>query len=32
MSEELKNLNKALSMIKIAGERYPAEYAKRVGK
>ncbi len=30
--EELKNLNKALSMIKIAGERYPAEYAKRVGK
>ncbi|MCP8970125.1 aldo/keto reductase [Ectobacillus ponti] len=29
---ELKNLNDALSKIEIVGERYPAEYAGRVGK
>lgn len=31
-SEELQNLNDALIKIEISGERYPAEYAKRVGK
>ncbi len=31
-TEELTNLNQALSKIKILGDRYPAEYAKRVGK
>lgn len=30
--DELKDLNDALTQIKIAGDRYPAEYAKRVGK
>ena len=30
--QELKDLNKALARIKIAGDRYPAEFAKRVGK
>ena len=30
--DELDNLNDALARIKVAGERYPAEYAKRVGK
>ena len=29
---ELRDLNDALSKIVISGERYPAEYAKRVGK
>lgn len=29
---ELTDLNEALSKIEIAGERYPAEYANRVGK
>jgi aryl-alcohol dehydrogenase-like predicted oxidoreductase len=29
---ELENLNIALSKIEIAGDRYPAEYANRVGK
>lgn len=29
---ELRNLNDTLSKIEIAGDRYPAEYAKRVGK
>jgi aryl-alcohol dehydrogenase-like predicted oxidoreductase len=29
---ELKDLNNALAKIEIAGDRYPAEYAKRVGK
>lgn len=29
---ELTDLNTALSKIEIAGERYPAEYANRVGK
>jgi len=29
---ELHDLNDALSKIEIAGERYPAEYANRVGK
>lgn len=29
---ELKDLNDALSKIEISGDRYPAEYAKRVGK
>jgi aryl-alcohol dehydrogenase-like predicted oxidoreductase len=31
-AEELVDLNDALSRIEIAGDRYPAEYAKRVGK
>ncbi|WCK54828.1 aldo/keto reductase [Aneurinibacillus sp. Ricciae_BoGa-3] len=30
--EELSNLNDALSKIEISGDRYPAEYANRVGK
>jgi len=30
--EELHDLNDALSQIEILGERYPAEYANRVGK
>ncbi|NHM29925.1 aldo/keto reductase [Neobacillus terrae] len=30
--EELKDLNDALSNIDVSGERYPAEYANRVGK
>jgi aryl-alcohol dehydrogenase-like predicted oxidoreductase len=30
--EELNDLNDALSKIEISGERYPAEYANRVGK
>lgn len=30
--EELHDLNNALSKIEISGERYPAEYANRVGK
>jgi aryl-alcohol dehydrogenase-like predicted oxidoreductase len=30
--EELNDLNDALSEIEILGERYPVEYAKRVGK
>jgi aryl-alcohol dehydrogenase-like predicted oxidoreductase len=30
--EELSDLNDALSRIEISGDRYPAEYAKRVGK
>ncbi|WP_299092299.1 aldo/keto reductase [uncultured Metabacillus sp.] len=30
--EELHELNDALSKIEISGERYPAEYASRVGK
>jgi aryl-alcohol dehydrogenase-like predicted oxidoreductase len=30
--EELDDLNDALSKIEISGERYPAEYANRVGK
>jgi aryl-alcohol dehydrogenase-like predicted oxidoreductase len=30
--EELDDLNDALSKIKISGDRYPAEYANRVGK
>jgi aryl-alcohol dehydrogenase-like predicted oxidoreductase len=30
--EELSDLNDALSRIEISGERYPAEYANRVGK
>jgi aryl-alcohol dehydrogenase-like predicted oxidoreductase len=30
--EELNELNDALSKIEISGDRYPAEYAKRVGK
>jgi len=29
---ELKELNDALSRITVSGDRYPAEYAKRVGK
>ena len=29
---ELNDLNDALSKIEISGDRYPAEYAKRVGK
>jgi aryl-alcohol dehydrogenase-like predicted oxidoreductase len=29
---ELRDLNEALSKIKISGDRYPAEYAKRTGK
>jgi aryl-alcohol dehydrogenase-like predicted oxidoreductase len=31
-SAELSDLNEALSKIEISGERYPAEYANRVGK
>jgi aryl-alcohol dehydrogenase-like predicted oxidoreductase len=31
-SEELRDLNNALSKIGISGDRYPAEYANRVGK
>jgi len=31
-AEELRDLNDALSKIEISGDRYPAEYAKRVGK
>lgn len=31
-SEELRNLDDALAKIEILGERYPAEYANRVGK
>lgn len=31
-SEELRNLDDALAKIKISGDRYPAEYASRVGK
>jgi aryl-alcohol dehydrogenase-like predicted oxidoreductase len=30
--EELHDLNDALSKVEISGERYPAEYANRVGK
>ncbi|MEF2093227.1 aldo/keto reductase [Bacillus sp. CFBP9009] len=30
--KELNDLNKALSKIEISGDRYPAEYANRVGK
>jgi aryl-alcohol dehydrogenase-like predicted oxidoreductase len=30
--EELRDLNDALSKIEISGDRYPAEYANRVGK
>ncbi|MBA9029012.1 aryl-alcohol dehydrogenase-like predicted oxidoreductase [Peribacillus huizhouensis] len=30
--KELNDLNDALSKIEISGDRYPAEYAKRVGK
>ncbi|WNB90913.1 aldo/keto reductase [Bacillus sp. NEB1478] len=30
--DELSDLNDALSKIEIAGDRYPAEYANRVGK
>jgi hypothetical protein len=29
---ELRGLNAALDKIRIAGDRYPAELAKRVGK
>lgn len=29
---ELRDLNQALAKIEISGDRYPAEYAKRVGK
>ncbi|MFA5906920.1 MAG: aldo/keto reductase [Desulfobacula sp.] len=29
---ELRDLNDALSRIEISGDRYPAEYAKSVGK
>jgi aryl-alcohol dehydrogenase-like predicted oxidoreductase len=28
---ELQDLNAALAKIEISGDRYPAEYAKRVG-
>jgi len=31
-TKELTNINNALSKIEIAGERYPAEFANRVGK
>ncbi|RPK14742.1 aldo/keto reductase [Priestia endophytica] len=31
-TKELNNLNDALAKIEISGERYPAEYANRVGK
>lgn len=31
-TKELADLNNALSTIEIAGERYPAEFANRVGK
>jgi aryl-alcohol dehydrogenase-like predicted oxidoreductase len=31
-TEELDDLNDALSKIEVSGERYPAEYANRVGK
>ncbi|WML53382.1 aldo/keto reductase [Neobacillus sp. PS3-12] len=31
-AEELHDLNDALSKIEVSGERYPAEYANRVGK
>ncbi|AYB38193.1 aldo/keto reductase [Brevibacillus laterosporus] len=31
-SEELRNLGDALAKIEISGDRYPAEYANRVGK
>ena len=31
-NEEMKELNEALSKIKISGDRYSAEYAARVGK
>lgn len=31
-TKELTDLNNALSTIEIAGERYPAEFANRVGK
>lgn len=30
--EELSHLNNALSKIEVSGDRYPAEYANRVGK
>jgi aryl-alcohol dehydrogenase-like predicted oxidoreductase len=30
-AEELRELNDELSKIEISGDRYPAEYAKRVG-
>jgi len=30
--EEIHDLNDALSKIEILGERYPAEYANRMGK
>jgi aryl-alcohol dehydrogenase-like predicted oxidoreductase len=29
---EMDDLNVALARVEIAGDRYPAEYAKRVGK
>ena len=31
-SEELRNLDDALAKIEISGDRYPADYANRVGK
>jgi aryl-alcohol dehydrogenase-like predicted oxidoreductase len=31
-SEELRNLDETLAKIEISGDRYPAEYANRVGK
>jgi aryl-alcohol dehydrogenase-like predicted oxidoreductase len=31
-SEELNELNDALTKIEVSGDRYPAEYAKRAGK
>ncbi|TYS13513.1 aldo/keto reductase [Rossellomorea vietnamensis] len=31
-SEELNELNDSLTKIEVAGDRYPAEYAKRAGK
>jgi aryl-alcohol dehydrogenase-like predicted oxidoreductase len=31
-SEELRNLDDTLAKIEISGDRYPAEYANRVGK
>jgi hypothetical protein len=31
-SEEIIDLNDALSKIDISGDRYPSEYANRVGK
>jgi aryl-alcohol dehydrogenase-like predicted oxidoreductase len=31
-AEDLHHLNDALSKIEVSGERYPVEYANRVGK